>query len=150
MQSNKSGVYIIKDYDGSPLYVGYSSNLGSRIKSHAKRFPQSLSSENVTVIPCADAMDAKALESRVLMSMKPKQNKHIPTEAFTAPSGSALLLRKWMEKEGRFTKWLAETIPVNRSHLHQWLNEKHTPRMVYRLRIAEITGGDVPAWSWTE
>ena len=60
------------------------------------------------------------------------------------------LLRDWIKREGRKVKWLAETIPVNRSHLHQWLNEKHTPRMVYRLRIAEITGGDVPAWSWTE
>lgn len=57
-------------------------------------------------------------------------------------------LRDWLKSGGRKVSWLADTIPVNRSHLHQWLNGNHTPRDVYRHRIAEITGGSVSVDGW--
>ena len=59
-------------------------------------------------------------------------------------------LKTWLKDEGRKVTWLAQTIPVNRSHLHQWLNGKHTPRYVYRHRIASITGGAVDVSGWGE
>ena len=60
----------------------------------------------------------------------------------------ATLLRDWIAKTGRKATWVASEIPVNRSHLHQWLNGKYTPRDVYRIRIFEVTGGAVPVDSW--
>ena len=62
----------------------------------------------------------------------------------------ASLLRDWIAKTGRKASWVASQIPVNRSHLHQWLNGKHTPRDVYRIRISEVTGGAVPVDSWDD
>lgn len=58
------------------------------------------------------------------------------------------LLKKWLEDTGRKANWAASSIPVNRSHFHQWLNGSYTPRTVYRIRIAEITDGAVPVDSW--
>lgn len=60
----------------------------------------------------------------------------------------SLLLKKWLEDTGRKANWAASAVPINRSHFHQWLNGTYTPRAVYRIRIAEITGGAVPAESW--
>tara|TARA_R110000744_G_C19016694_1_gene523690 strand:- start:328 stop:534 length:207 start_codon:yes stop_codon:yes gene_type:complete len=59
-------------------------------------------------------------------------------------------LNEWLKDGGRKVSWLASAIPVNRSHLHQWLNGNHTPREVYRHRIAEITGGAVHVSGWDE
>lgn len=59
-------------------------------------------------------------------------------------------LKDWIKSEGRKVTWLADTIPVNRSHLHQWLNGTYIPREVYRIRIAEITKGAVPVSGWSE
>jgi DNA-binding transcriptional regulator YdaS (Cro superfamily) len=57
-------------------------------------------------------------------------------------------LRDWLDSGGRKITWLADAIPVNRSHLHQWLNGRHMPREVYRRRIEEITDGAVLPEDW--
>lgn len=63
-------------------------------------------------------------------------------------STGARLLRKWVDDTGRKVAWVAAQVPVNRSHVHQWLNGKHTPRAVYRIRIEDLTDGAVPRHSW--
>jgi hypothetical protein len=65
-------------------------------------------------------------------------------------TSGAQKLRAWIDGTGRKIRWLASEIPVDRSHLHQWLNGTYTPRRVYRIRIAEVTGGAVPVDSWNE
>lgn len=58
------------------------------------------------------------------------------------------LLAEWLKDTGRKAKWAALTVPVNRSHFHMWLNGTHTPRAIYRERLAEMTDGAVPVDSW--
>jgi hypothetical protein len=58
------------------------------------------------------------------------------------------LLRLWAMREGRKLSWLAGQIPVNQSDLSRWLNGHCAPRRIFRMRIAEVTGGAVPVEAW--
>lgn len=53
------------------------------------------------------------------------------------------MLREWIRKEGRKKGWLAEQIPIGAGDLSLWLAGKQTPRMVYRIRLLDITGLDL-------
>ena len=58
------------------------------------------------------------------------------------------LLKSWMQNTGRSKTWTAKQVPVSIAYFYRWLAGTATPRPVYRLRINEITDGEVPVDSW--
>jgi DNA polymerase-3 subunit epsilon len=76
------GVYIFRDREGSPLYVGTSNNLRSRVRSYftaseqRKRILDMLNvAETVTTIPCATALEAQVRELRLIAEHQPTYNR---------------------------------------------------------------------------
>jgi DNA polymerase-3 subunit epsilon len=76
------GVYIFRDREGSPLYVGTSNNLRSRVRSYftaseqRKRILDMLNvAETVTTIPCATALEAQVRELRLINEHQPTYNR---------------------------------------------------------------------------
>ncbi len=78
------GVYIFEDDAGSPLYVGKSVNIRSRVRSHftnattiAKEMRMSLQSHNVTYIQTETEIEALLLESAKVKELQPIFNKKL-------------------------------------------------------------------------
>jgi DNA polymerase-3 subunit epsilon len=76
------GVYIFRDREGSPLYVGTSNNLRSRVRSYftaseqRKRILDMLNvAETVTTIPCATTLEAQVRELRLIAEHQPTYNR---------------------------------------------------------------------------
>ncbi len=78
---NSAGVYIFEDDTGSPLYVGKSVNIRSRVKSHfsnaslvAKEMKMSLRSHNISFISTDTEIEALLLESAKIKELQPLLN----------------------------------------------------------------------------
>ena len=75
------GIYIFEDSDGSPLYVGKSVNIRSRVMSHfandtkiAKEMKLSLTSHNISFIETETEIEALLLESAKIKELQPIHN----------------------------------------------------------------------------
>ncbi len=59
-------------------------------------------------------------------------------------------LRDWINERGAKIGWLAAKVPVSASALSRWLNGHVKPSLVYRNRLADVTGleglRDKEAW----
>ncbi len=76
------GVYIFRDRVGTPLYVGTSNNLRSRVRSYftasekRKRILDMLNLvESITTIPCATTLEAQVRELRLINEHQPNYNR---------------------------------------------------------------------------
>ena len=76
------GIYIFEDSEGSPLYVGKSVNIRSRVMSHfandtkiAKEMKLSLSSHNISYTETETEIEALLLESAKIKELQPMYNK---------------------------------------------------------------------------
>lgn len=76
------GVYVFKDEQGVPLYVGTSGNIKRRVKSYftasEKRRGMGLMvdlAHTVTPIPCATALEAHVREIRLIAEFRPRFNR---------------------------------------------------------------------------
>jgi len=76
------GVYIFKDRQGTPLYVGTSGNLRNRVRSYftaseqRKRILIMLNlAESITTIPCATTLEAQVRELRLINEHQPTYNR---------------------------------------------------------------------------
>ncbi|MDQ2838750.1 MAG: DEDD exonuclease domain-containing protein [Actinomycetota bacterium] len=76
------GVYIFSDSAGSPLYVGTSKDLRSRVRQYfvasetRSRIGEMIGlAESVSSIVCAHALEAQVRELRLISSLKPRYNK---------------------------------------------------------------------------
>jgi DNA polymerase-3 subunit epsilon len=76
------GVYIFRDGQGRPLYVGTSRNIRSRVRQYfvssetRSRMGEMVGlAERVDPIPCAHALEAQVRELRLIAAHKPRYNK---------------------------------------------------------------------------
>ncbi|GAB2461428.1 DEDD exonuclease domain-containing protein [Jatrophihabitans fulvus] len=76
------GVYIFRDAQGRPLYVGTSRNLRTRVRQYfvasetRSRIGEMIGiAERVDPIPCAHALEAQVRELRLIAAHKPRYNK---------------------------------------------------------------------------
>lgn len=76
-----SGIYIFEDSDGTPLYVGKSVNIRSRVMSHfandtkiAKEMKLSLSSHAISFVETETEIEALLLESAKIKELQPIHN----------------------------------------------------------------------------
>lgn len=76
------GVYLFKDGTGSPLYVGTSKNLHSRVRQYfvasetRSRMGEMVGlAESVESIVCAHPLEAQVRELRLITSLKPRYNR---------------------------------------------------------------------------
>jgi DNA polymerase-3 subunit epsilon len=76
------GVYIFRDAQGRPLYVGTSRNLRSRVRQYfvasetRSRMGEMIGlAERVDPIPCAHALEAQVRELRLIAAHKPRYNR---------------------------------------------------------------------------
>jgi DNA polymerase-3 subunit epsilon len=76
------GVYVFRDAQGSPLYVGTSRNLRTRVRQYfvasesRTRMGEMVGlAERVDPIPCAHALEAQVRELRLIAAHKPKYNR---------------------------------------------------------------------------
>jgi DNA polymerase-3 subunit epsilon len=79
---NSPGVYVFADGTGTPLYVGTSKNLRSRVRQYfvssetRSRMGEMIGvAESVSAIVCAHALEAQVRELRMISSLKPKYNR---------------------------------------------------------------------------
>jgi excinuclease ABC subunit C len=73
------GVYLFKDSNGKILYVGKSTNIRERIKSHLasngdKTRSMVALAQKVDVIPAAQELEALLLEAKLIKQYMPKYN----------------------------------------------------------------------------
>jgi DNA polymerase-3 subunit epsilon len=78
----KPGVYIFRDAQGAPLYVGTSRNLRSRVRNYfvssetRSRMGEMIGlAERVDPIECAHALEAQVRELRLIATHKPRYNR---------------------------------------------------------------------------
>jgi DNA polymerase-3 subunit epsilon len=76
------GVYVFRDGTGTPLYVGTSRNLRTRVRQYfvasetRSRMGEMVGlAERVDPIPCAHALEAQVRELRLIAAHKPRYNK---------------------------------------------------------------------------
>lgn len=76
------GVYVFKDGQGRPLYVGVSVDIKSRVSSYFTASEQRSRmaemvrvAESVTPIPCATTLEARVRELRLIAAAKPRYNR---------------------------------------------------------------------------
>ena len=76
------GVYIFRDLQNLPLYIGTSNNLRARVRSYftaseqRKRVLDMLNlAESITAIPCATALEAQVRELRLINEYQPTYNR---------------------------------------------------------------------------
>ncbi|WP_344078138.1 DEDD exonuclease domain-containing protein [Luedemannella helvata] len=76
------GVYIFRDRDNRPLYVGTSSSISTRVRSYftaaetRKRMSEMLHmAERVEAVTCAHALEAEVRELRLIAAHKPPYNR---------------------------------------------------------------------------
>jgi DNA polymerase-3 subunit epsilon len=76
------GVYIFRDAQGRPLYVGTSRNIRSRVRQYfvssetRSRMGEMVGlAERVDPIPCAHALEAQVRELRLIAAHKPRYNR---------------------------------------------------------------------------
>jgi DNA polymerase-3 subunit epsilon len=76
------GVYIFRDAQGRPLYVGTSRNIRSRVRQYfvssetRSRMGEMVGlAERVDPVPCAHALEAQVRELRLIAAHKPRYNK---------------------------------------------------------------------------
>ena len=76
------GVYLFKDASGTPLYVGTSKDLRSRVRQYfvasetRSRMGEMVGlAESVESIVCAHALEAQVRELRLITSLKPRYNR---------------------------------------------------------------------------
>lgn len=76
------GIYIFEDDNGSPLYVGKSVNIRTRVRSHftnattvAKEMKMSLQSHNISYIQTETEIEALLLESSKVKELQPVHNR---------------------------------------------------------------------------
>ncbi|MDT4938439.1 MAG: polymerase subunit epsilon [Pseudonocardiales bacterium] len=76
------GVYVFRDAQGTPLYVGTSRNLRTRVRQYfvasetRSRMGEMIGlAERVDPIPCAHALEAQVRELRLIAAHKPRYNK---------------------------------------------------------------------------
>ncbi|HET8582706.1 MAG TPA: DEDD exonuclease domain-containing protein, partial [Jatrophihabitans sp.] len=76
------GVYIFRDAQGTPLYVGTSRNLRARVRQYfvasetRSRMGEMVGlAERVDPIPCAHALEAQVRELRLIAAHKPRYNR---------------------------------------------------------------------------
>jgi DNA polymerase-3 subunit epsilon len=76
------GVYVFRDRDGRPLYVGTSRNLRTRVRQYfvasemRTRMGEMVAlAEKVDPIPCAHALEAQVRELRLIAAHKPRYNR---------------------------------------------------------------------------
>lgn len=67
------GVYVFRDKDGSPLYVGQSTSILSRLISHGHRDFYA-ESETVDIISCSDVAEMAFIESSLIKALDPPHN----------------------------------------------------------------------------
>ncbi len=79
---NTPGVYIFRDANGAPVYVGKSKHLRKRILSHFtastkldKEMKISLSTHKLEVIRCQSELEALLLESKLVKELLPLHNR---------------------------------------------------------------------------
>jgi DNA polymerase-3 subunit epsilon len=79
---NGPGVYIFRDGQGRPLYVGTSRNIRSRVRQYfvssetRSRMGEMIGlAERVDPIPCAHALEAQVRELRLIGAHKPRYNR---------------------------------------------------------------------------
>ncbi|MBD5830789.1 DEDD exonuclease domain-containing protein [Janibacter melonis] len=79
---NVPGVYVFKDGQGRPLYVGVSVDIRTRVGSYFTASEQRSRmsemvriAESVTPIPCATTLEARVRELRLIASAKPRYNR---------------------------------------------------------------------------
>jgi DNA polymerase-3 subunit epsilon len=84
------GVYVFRDRDGRPLYVGKATNLRSRVRSYfagddRRKVPQMLrETVGIDHIVCADAFEAAVREVRLIHELMPRFNRQLKTwKAYT-------------------------------------------------------------------
>lgn len=77
------GVYVFRDRDGRPLYVGKATNLRARVRSYfagddRRKVPQMLR-EAVAIdhVPCHDAFEAAVREVRLIQQLTPRFNRQL-------------------------------------------------------------------------
>lgn len=77
------GVYLFRDRDGRPLYVGKATNLRARVRSYfagddRRKVPQMLR-EAVAIdhVPCRDAFEAAVREVRLIQQLAPRFNRQL-------------------------------------------------------------------------
>lgn len=76
------GVYIFRDAQGRPLYVGKSKHVRSRVRSYftsaetRKRMTEMVAlAERVDAVPCATAVEAEVRELRLIAAEQPQYNR---------------------------------------------------------------------------
>ena len=75
-------MYVFRDADDLPLYVGTSSDLASRVGSYftsSENRPQMTSmirlAERIETVECAHSLEAQVRELRMIVAHKPPYNK---------------------------------------------------------------------------
>ena len=76
------GVYLFRDYQGRPLYIGKSGSIRNRVRTYftaseqRRRMAEMVRiAESVTAVECATALEAEVRESRLLAEHKPPYNR---------------------------------------------------------------------------
>lgn len=82
--TNKTGVYIFEDENGTPLYIGKSVNIRSRILSHFsqdtkvfKEMKISQKTHNLRTVETGSELEALLLESKMIKELLPIYNKKL-------------------------------------------------------------------------
>lgn len=81
---DETGVYIFQDNNGSPLYIGKSTNIKKRVLSHFSRdhevtseFKISQSVAHIEVIATSGELEALLLESKLIKEQQPLYNRQL-------------------------------------------------------------------------
>jgi DNA polymerase-3 subunit epsilon len=78
----KPGVYVFEDAQGTPLYIGTSRNIATRVRSYftaseqRRRMADMISiAERVHPIVCATPLEAEVIERRLIATQQPRYNR---------------------------------------------------------------------------
>jgi len=138
-------VYTLLDSAGGILYVGCSCEPHKRIRGH-KNKDWFCNVKGQKIYSFSDKRSALMHEAKLIRELSPKYNKAAPSpEKMRDPPMAAKQLIEWIDAEGKFSGWLAKTIPAHPSTVSQWLAGAKTPQPIYRHRLAQITGLDIAA-----
>ena len=74
----------------------------------------------------------------------------MPNVQTQTPSRAAVLLRDWLEEEGRFKAWFAAQVEVTPSTLSTWLSGRRIPRGRKMVAIERVTAGVVRVGDWDQ
>jgi len=126
------GVYLFRDASGTPLYVGTSKDLRSRVRQYfvasesRTRMGEMVSlAEGVDSVVCAHALEAQVRELRLISSLKPRYNRR------SKHSRTALWLKLTREPYPRLS-----IVTERRPDGAHYLGPLHSRRQADQLRDA--------------